>query len=338
MEHAPLGRTGMPVSRISLGTMTFGFQCDEATSVQIMDKALELGITFLDTSDIYPLADDKTTLGASEEIMGRWLKRHRDDVILATKCGIPMGTNPWNQGGSRKHIVEAVDASLRRLQTDYIDLYMQHRFDPSTPAEETLRAMDDLVHSGKVRYIGVSNSLAYQLARALGTSDVLRVARYQSVQTRYNLLFRAIERELVPLCREEQISITPYNPLAGGLLTGKHSASGPAEGTRFTHGAFAPTIYKTRYWQDDKLEVVDRMRPLAERAGIPMGQMAIAWVLSNPAVTSAICGASRADQLELAAAAADTKLDDDLLTQLDELTRHYRQDEEFGSFIDKRKS
>jgi aryl-alcohol dehydrogenase-like predicted oxidoreductase len=219
MEHARLGRTGLQVSRLCLGTMTFGLQCDEETAVAILDRAAEGGIDFLDTSDAYPLGGDLSTRGVTEEIVGRWLHGKRDRFIVATKCFAPTGPAPFDGGNSRKHILAAVDASLRRLQTDYIDLYQLHGYDQATPIDETLGALDDLLRQGKVRYTGCSNFLTYQLVRAIGRSETLRLARFDSVQPRYNLLFRQIEREMLPFCREDGVGVIPYNPIAGGLLS-----------------------------------------------------------------------------------------------------------------------
>src|SRR5215217_7735415 len=230
MQHVRLGRTGLPVSRLCLGTMTFGLQCDEPTSMAILDAAAEAGITFLDTADVYPLGGRGAEAGRTEEIVGRWLKGRREDVVLATKCAGAMSRRRWDRGGSRKHILDAVDASLRRLSTDYIDLYQLHSDDPETPLDETLAAFDHLVAVGKVRYVGCSNYSAWRLARAVGRSEVLGLQRYDSVQPRYNLLFRSFERDLLPLCESEGIGVIPYNPLAGGFLTGKHRSGSPTEG------------------------------------------------------------------------------------------------------------
>lgn len=321
MEHRRLGRTGLHVSRLCLGTMTFGLQCDEPTSVAIMDHAAEGGVTFFDTADVYPLGGDTSTAGRTEEIVGRWLHGKRKDYILATKCFGKMGPNPWDQGSSRKHIMDAVDASLRRLQTDYIDLYQLHGPDPQTPIDETLRALDDLVQSGKVRYVGCSNFMAYQVARALGRSEALGVARFDSVQPRYNLLFRQIERELLPLCAEEGVGVIPYNPIAGGLLSGKHRNDAP-EG-RFTLGT-AGKMYQDRYWHDREFATVDELRPLADEAGMSLVQLAVAWVLANPVITAPIIGASKPGQLDDSLKALETPLSADLKQQLDELTTPYR--------------
>jgi aryl-alcohol dehydrogenase (NADP+) len=324
MEHTRLGRTGLQVSRLCLGTMTFGLQCDEPASVAILDRAAEGGIDFLDTSDAYPLGGDLSTRGITEEILGRWLRGKRDRFIVATKCFAPTGPAPFDGGNSRKHVLAAVDASLRRLQTDYIDLYQLHGYDPATPIDETLGALDDLVHQGKVRYTGCSNFLTYQLVRAIGRSETLRLARFDSVQPRYNLLFRQIEREMLPFCAEEGVGVIPYNPIAGGLLSGKHSRTAPPpEGTRFTLGS-AAEAYQDRYWHDREFDTVEVLRQLAEKAGVSLVTLAVAWVLANEAVTAPIVGASRPDQLDASLAAAEFRLDDDLKRQLDEATREYR--------------
>ncbi len=324
MEHARLGRTGLQVSRLCLGTMTFGLQSDEGTAVAILDRAAEGGIDFIDTSDAYPLGGDLSTRGITEEILGRWLKGKRDRFIVATKCFAPTGPAPFDAGNSRKHIMAAVDASLRRLQTDYIDLYQLHGFDPATPIDETLGALDDLVHQGKVRYTGCSNFLTYQLVRAIGRSETLRLARLYSVQPRYNLLFRQIEREMLPFCREEGVGVIPYNPIAGGLLSGKHSRSAPpAEGTRFTLGT-AAGAYQDRYWHDSEFDTVDELRQLADQAGVNLVTLSVAWVLANEAITAPIIGASRPGQLDSTLAATEPVFDDDLKRQLDDRTHQYR--------------
>jgi 1-deoxyxylulose-5-phosphate synthase len=324
MEHVRLGRTGLQVSKLCLGTMTFGLQCDEPTSVSILDRAAEGGIDFLDTSDVYPLGGDLSTQGRTEEIVGRWLQGKRQRFVVATKCFGRTGPSPFDSGNSRKHILDAVDGSLRRLQTDYIDLYQLHGFDRATPIDETLGTLDDLVRQGKVRYVGCSNFLTYQLVRAVGRSETLRVARFDSVQPRYNLLFRQIEREMLPFCEEEGVGVIPYNPLAGGLLTGKHArGTAPTEGTRFTLGN-AASRYQERYWHDGDFDTVARLLPLAEEAGTSLVTLAVAWVLAHPAVTAPIIGASRPDQLAASLAAAEFTLEHDLKHRLDELTHHYR--------------
>jgi 1-deoxyxylulose-5-phosphate synthase len=312
------------VSRLCLGTMTFGLQSDEATGFAIMDRAAEAGVDFLDSSDAYPLGGDLASRGRTEEIIGRWMLGKRERFIIATKCFAPTGPAPFDAGNSRKHIMSAVDASLRRLQTDYIDLYQLHGYDLDTPIDETLGALDDLVHSGKVRYIGCSNFLTYQLVRAIGRSETLRLARFDSVQPRYNLLFRQIERDMLPFCEEDGVGVIPYNPIAGGLLSGKHSGSAPpTEGSRFTLG-WAGQMYQERYWNERAFETVEALRKLADQAGISLVTLSVAWVLANKAITAPIIGASRPEQLDASLAAAEYKLDPDLKRQMDELTYEYR--------------
>ena len=323
MDHVRLGRTGLQVSRLCLGTMTFGYQCDEATSVAILNAATESGITFLDTADVYPLGGGLDTVGRTEEIVGRWLAGRRDSVILATKCVGRMGPHPWQQGASRRHILDAIEGSLRRLGTDHIDLYQLHSFDPNVTHDETLGALDQLVRDGKVRYIGCSNYLASQLARSIGRSEALDLVRFDSVQPRYNLLYRNCERELFPLCLEDGVGVIPYNPLAGGFLTGKHRPGAPTEGTRFTLGTAAQN-YQNRYWNERDFAMVEMLRSLADDAGMSLAQLAVAWCLAQPAITSPIIGASRPEQLAEPVAALDCRLDNDLMARLDELTADYR--------------
>jgi 1-deoxyxylulose-5-phosphate synthase len=324
MEHIRLGRTGLQVSRICLGTMTFGLQCDEDVSRAILDAAAGAGVDFLDAADVYPLGGSLETVGRTEEIVGRWLKGRRDQFVVATKCVGRMGPRRWDQGASRKHVLAAIEGSLRRLGTDYVDLYQLHAYDPQTPIDETLEALDLIVRSGKARYVGCSNFLAYQVARAIGRSEALRLVRFESVQPRYNLLFRQIERELLPLCVEEGVGVIPYNPLAGGLLTGKHDrAAPPAEGSRFTLGT-AGGMYQQRYWHDREFATVDALRPIAAEAGVSLTTLAVAWVLAHPAVTSAIVGASRPEQLADSVAAVDAPLDAAVKERLDGLTAEFR--------------
>jgi 1-deoxyxylulose-5-phosphate synthase len=323
MEHTHLGRTGLVVSRLCLGTMTFGDQCDEESSFAILEKAFEGGITFLDTADVYPLGGGPDLVGRTEDIVGQWMRGKRDDVLVATKCFGATSSRPWDRGNSRHHVASAIEASLRRLRTDHVDLYQLHGWDRHTPIDETLEALDDVVRSGKARYIGCSNFLAYQLARSLGRSEVLRTARFDSVQPRYNLLFRQIERELLPLCQEEGIGVIPYNPLAGGFLTGKHQREVRPEDGRFTLGN-AGSMYQERYWHDREFDTVEALRPLAADAGMSLAQLAVAWVLAQPAVTSPIIGASRPEQLDDCLRALETPLDADLLARLDDLTTEYR--------------
>jgi aryl-alcohol dehydrogenase-like predicted oxidoreductase len=324
MLHVRLGRTGLPVSRLCLGTMTFGLQCDEPASVAILNRAAEGSITFLDTADAYPLGGTAETVGLTEEILGRWLRGRRQDFVVATKCFGATGPRPWDRGLSRKHILDALDASLKRLQTDYVDLYQAHHPDPDTPIDETLRAFDDVVRAGKARYVGCSNYAAWQTAQALGRSDVLGLARFETVQPRYNLLFRQMERELFPLCADEGLAVIPYNPIAGGLLSGKHRRdAGPTAGTRFTLGT-AARRYQERYWHEREFDTIEALRGLAAEAGMSLVQLAVAWVLANPVVTAPIVGASRPEQLDDLLAAAGKTLDPALRARLDELTVEYR--------------
>ena len=318
------GRTGLVVSRLTLGTMTFGLQCDEDTSIRILDAAADSGITFLDTADVYPLGGTLDHVGRTEEIVGRWLKGKRGRFILATKGAGAMGPDPWDKGNSRKHLLDAIDASLKRLGTDYVDLYQIHHDDHETPLEETVEALDAIVKSGRARYVGASNLLAWRLALALGRSDARGLARFASIQPRYSLLFREMERELLPLALAEGVAVIPYNPLAGGLLTGKHkSTQGPAAGTRFTVGN-AGSMYQQRYWHEREFRTIEAIRKLAAEAGHSMTSLSVAWVLAHPAITSAIIGASRPDQLKDSIAGAALKLDPALKAKLDELTTEYR--------------
>ncbi|HEY0466704.1 MAG TPA: aldo/keto reductase [Polyangiaceae bacterium] len=324
MQTTALGNTGLSVSRLVLGTMTFGLQTDEETSRAILDIAAEGGVNFLDAADVYPLGGGLPTVGRTEEIVGRWLKGKRERFIVATKAVGKVGPSPWDQGASRKHLLDAIDHSLRRLGTDYVDLYQLHSDDKLTPLEETVEALDVIVRSGKARYIGVSNFLAYRLALALGHADAQHLTRFVSVQPRYNLLFREIERELLPLAKEQGIAVIPYNPLAGGLLTGKHQQkTGPTPGTRFTLGSAAER-YQDRYWHDRQFATVAAYQKLVTDRGLSPTTVAVAWVLANPTITAPIIGASRPEQLRDTLKAAELKLDPELLTKLNELTLEYR--------------
>ncbi|HJN93849.1 MAG TPA: aldo/keto reductase, partial [Dehalococcoidia bacterium] len=297
MRYRRMGRTGLRVSEICLGTMTFGFQTEQAEAFRIMDAARDGGGNFIDTADVYPIGSDD--VGTTEEIVGAWLRTQaRDSVVLATKCRGAMGPGPNDSGLSRGHILDAVDASLKRLGTDYIDLYQMHFSDTKTPIDETLRALDDVVRSGKVRYIGVSNYRAYELAKALGVSAQLGLTRFDCDQPRYNILYREIESEVLPLCREEGVGIIAYNPLAGGFLTGKYDGVDDLqEGTRFTLGSAGPR-YRARYWDQAQFEGVSRLKKYFTEREVSLTHAAVAWVLAQDGVTSAIVGASRAEQVE----------------------------------------
>lgn len=319
MQKRKMGKHGLEVSALCLGTMTFGLQVDEKSSRDILDKAVDHRVSFMDTADAYPLGGDVSTIGETEAIIGRWMKDkgNRDEVILATKCFAPTKRGLNNMGLSRKHIIDAVDASLRRLQTDYIDLYQSHGFDPNTPIEESLRAFDDLVTAGKVRYVGCSNYPAWRLGEALRAAERIGVAGYACLQPRYNLLYREIETELLPLCVDQGVGVIVYNPLAGGFLSGKYKPNqAPEEGTRFTLGTAAER-YQARYWQDSQFQAVETLKEIVLAKGLDLVSVAVAWVLSQPGITSAIIGASRPDQLDSNIAALSVEFDDELTQACD---------------------
>lgn len=320
MRIKQLGRTGLKVSEICLGTMTFGHQSDEAAAFAILDRAVESGVTFLDTADAYPVPPTVETAGRTEEILGKWLRGKRDRFVVATKCRIKVGPGPNDEGLSRVHIHRAVEASLRRLGTDYIDLYQAHAPDLATPLEETLRAFDDLVRQGKVRYLGCSNFSAWQTALALGLSDRLGLERFCSVQPRYNLLFRDIEAELLPLCRDQGLGAIVYNPLAGGFLTGKYKKlDDPSPGGRFALGGKTGPLYRDRYWKETQLEEVRKLDAYFAGRGKKLTPVAVAWVLGQPGVTCAIVGASRPEQLADSLAGKDLNMDAEEMAVCDEV-------------------
>src|SRR5215831_225517 len=306
MEYVCLGTTGLKVSRICLGTMTYGSKkwrewvLDEEESRPFIRRALELGINFFDTADLY-------SLGASEEILGRALQdfAQRDRVVIATKVFNPMGDDPNQRGLSRKHIRESIDASLRRLRTDHVDLYQIHRFDYETSIDETLQALDDVVRAGKALYIGASSMHSWQFAKMLYASDRLGLARFATMQNHYNLVYREEEREMLPLCREEGIGVIPWSPLARGFVAGNRRAQDFGDTTRAKSDQYA----KDLYFQPSDFPVVDRVTRIAESRGIPNAQVALAWVLHQPGITAPIIGATRMQHLEDAVAAMSLKLD-----------------------------
>jgi aryl-alcohol dehydrogenase-like predicted oxidoreductase len=325
MQHVKFGKTGISVSRLCLGTMTFGLQTEEAESRAIMDRAAEGGIDFFDTADVYPLGGGTEIAGRTEEIVGRWLKGKRSRFIVATKAVGQMGPSAWDKGSSRKHLLDAIDASLKRLGTDYVDLYQLHGDDPDTPLDETVAALHTIVESGRARYVGVSNFLAYRLALALGRADMLRATRFVSIQPRYNLLFRQIERELLPLALDEGLAVIPYNPLAGGLLTGKYRLDETPREGRFTDSVGrAGGMYQKRYWHEREFTTTTKLQKIAAESGTSLTTLAIAWTLTNPAITAPIIGASRAAQLDDSLAAADHRLDDALKSAFDDATIEFR--------------
>jgi len=298
VQTRSLGRTGLKVTPLCLGTMTFGNQADEQTSFAILDRAFSAGVRFIDTADMYPLGGGLELVGRTETIVGHWLAGRRQEVVLATKCFGTMGEGPNDRGLSRKHVMQAVEDSLRRLGTDYLDLYQAHQFDETVPLEETLEAFSDLVRQGKVRYVGVSNWRAWQVAKAMGLKEKSGLAPIASVQPRYNLLFRMVEDELVPYCREAGIGIIPYNPLAGGLLTGRYRPGQDIEaGTRFALRQ-AGELYRGRYWHEPTFSAVERYRAWCQEHGRDLATTAVQWVLCQPGITAPILGASRPEQLE----------------------------------------
>ena len=287
MEYRKLGSSGLQVSVVGLGTNNFGGRIDEAQSVAVVRQALDEGINFIDTANIYGR-------GVSEERIGVALKGLREDVLIATKVSGAMGDGPNSKGNSRHHIMEQVDASLSRLQTDYIDLYQMHFPDSSTPIEETLRALDDLVHQGKIRYIGCSNFSAWQTCEAVWTSRSLNLIPFVSVQPEYSMLSRGVERELIPFCKEYNLGVLPYFPLASGFLTGKYRRGEPVpDGTRLASNARA----QERTLTDANFAMLERLENFAEEQGHPMVELAIAWLLSNSSVSSVIAGATKTDQV-----------------------------------------
>ena len=308
MQYRTLGNTGAKVSVIGLGANNFGGRNDEASSFRVLDQALDLGVNFIDTADYY-------NFGESEKVIGKWLKGRRNSVILATKFEMALDDSPHNHGASRYHMFNAVEDSLRRLQTDHIDLYQVHWPDPNTPIEETLRGLDDLVKQGKVRYFGSSNFSALTLSEALWTSRYHNLNRFVSEQCYYNLLKRGVEKELVPYCASKGLSVIPYFPLESGLLTGKYRRNAPIPaGTRMAAGEF----YQ-RSMTDKNFDIVEKLAALAEERGRTVAELAIAWLLANPTVCSVIAGASRPEQVSQNVAAADWVLTPDDLDAVDDI-------------------
>jgi len=322
MEYRRLGGSGLEVSVLGLGTNAFGKRADEAASIRIIDRALDCGVNFIDTANIYAGTE-------SERIIGQALeggKRHR--VVLATKAGHKTGKGPNGQGASRLHLMRELEESLRRLKTDYIDLYQIHTFDPHTPLEETLRTLDDMVRAGKVRYIGASNYAAWELMKALGVSDRGGFVRYVSIQNSYSLADRTPERELVPLCLDQGVGIIPYYPLAGGILTGKYSSpvAVPAGSRAETDPNFQ------RYLKDKYLQLGRKVSQFAAESGLSPGVLSLAWLKERPAVSTVIVGATRAEQLDENLKCVDVVLDEEVRRALDEMSRPFVHDEPFSAF------
>jgi len=306
MEYRNLGCSGLKVSEIGLGGNNFGWWADEQTSVSVINHAIDAGINFIDTADVY----DR---GHSEEFIGQAIKDKRDRVLIATKFGSPMGEGPNERGGSRYYITKAVEASLRRLQTDYIDLYQIHFPDTTTPIEETLRTLDDIIRAGKIRYIGCSNFAAWQLCEALWTSKVCNLPSFVTVQPRYNMFDRQIERELVPCCQSYSIGVIPYSPLAGGFLTGKyHRGEDPPDGRLSRQMSAGNGLFKDDNW--DKLA---KLEAFASEHGHTMGELAIAWLLSRPWLSTVIAGARKVEQVSANVASAQWKLTPEEIAEVD---------------------
>jgi aryl-alcohol dehydrogenase-like predicted oxidoreductase len=305
VEYVRLGSTGLKVSRICLGTMTYGtsqwrpWVLDEGDSRPFLKRALDHGINFFDTADMY-------SRGMSEEVVGRALKEWstRASTVSATKVYYPMGDGPNDRGLSRRHLFDAIDASLRRLGTDYVDLYQIHRFDRDTPIHETLEALHDIVKAGKARYIGASSMYAWQFAKMLSVADAHGWTRFASMQNHYNLIYREEEREMLPLCRAEGIGVIPWSPLARGFLAGNRRKEDRGETTRAKTDTYAHELY----YSDADFAVADRVAELAGRRGLTPAQIALAWLLSKPGVTAPIIGASRMAHLDEAVAALDARL------------------------------
>ncbi|MBN2061014.1 MAG: aldo/keto reductase [Deltaproteobacteria bacterium] len=310
MKLRKLGRTGLKVSPICLGTMTMGSQVAEAESIEIIRSAIDMGINFLDTADGY-------SRGKSEDIIGKAVKGNRDSVVIATKVGAQLPPDP-GVNLSRKYILKTIEDSLRRLQTDYIDLYYCHFPDYDTPLDETLRAMDDLVRQGKVRYIGCSNFKAWMLCKALWVSDRYRLARFDCIEPPYNLLTRDIEFELLPLCESEGIGVCVFNPLAGEMLTGRHEFGKPPAEGRFTLEDMGK-MYMQRYWNEKNFEAVERFKKLAVKHGLTLAQFAMAWILNNSTITSVLSGVTTVQQLEENLKAVEVVLTEEDLKVCDEM-------------------
>ncbi|MFF2481169.1 aldo/keto reductase [Paenibacillus sp. NPDC058071] len=321
MKFNRLGNSGLQVSALGLGTNSFGSRADERASASIIDCALANGINFLDTANIYSGTE-------SETIIGRALAGRRDQAILATKAGLPRGDGPNDRGSSRRHLQLELEGSLRRLKTDYVDLYQIHTFDPNTPLEETLRALDDMVRAGKVRYIGASNYAAWELMKALGISDRFGLNRFVSMQTSYSLADRTPERELVPLCLDQGLGIIPYFPLAGGILTGKYNAGDSApDGSRAqTNPGFA------RFFRDSNLELGRNVGELAQQLGCTPAALSLSWLMHKPVVSTTIVGATSASQLESNLQSVALKLEAPVLEQLDAISVSFRDGEPFALY------
>ena len=316
-----LGRTGLEVSRLCLGTMTFGWTTDETSAFAIMDAATAAGITFFDTANVYSRWVDGNVGGESEAVIGKWLaaRGHRHEIVIATKVRAHMWDGHNGEGLSRGHIIKAVEDSLRRLQTDYIDLYQAHWYDDRTPVDETLAAFDTLIASGKVRYIGASNHPAWRLMKALWRSDAQQVARYESLQPHYNLLHRGeYETDLREVCADQQLGVLPYSPLAAGFLTGKYTRD---DRHKVESGFSGRVQHLLR--EDKAHDVVDVVREIAAEHDVPAAQVALAWLMAKPTVTAPIVGARTVDQIEAVAGALHLRLTENEIKRLDEVSQGF---------------
>jgi len=309
MEYRRLGNSGLKVSAVGLGGNNFGWWADEQTSIPVIHHVIDAGINFLDTADVY-------ARGQSEEFIGKAIKGKRTNLIIATKFANQMGDDPNEKGGSRRYIMQAVDASLKRLQTDYIDLYQMHVPDQTTPMGETLRALDDLIRAGKVRYIGCSNFAAWQMCEAIWISRTNNFSTFISTQPMYNLLSRQIERELVPCCQHYGIGIIPYSPLASGFLTGKYrQGETPPEGARLSGSD--PRFQ--RMFNDANWNKLGKLESWAKEHGHTVGELAIAWLLAKPMVSTVIAGARKHEQVDANVAAGDWKLTSEEVAEVEAL-------------------
>ncbi len=310
MNYRPLGKTGLQVSSLCLGTMTFGAEADEAASTAMYHRSRELGINVFDCANVY-------AKGRSEEILGKLTAGHRDDVLITSKAGLPAGTDQNARGLSRRHIMLSVEASLKRLNTDRLDLYFLHRYDERTPIEEALRALDDLQRHGKIVYPAISNSAAWQIARAMGISAREGWARFECVQPMYNLVKRQAEVEILPMCASEQLGVFSYSPLGGGLLSGKYTRSQKPENGRLRENR----LYAARYGeQPEYFEAAERFNQFAAQRGFHPAALAVAWVMSHPAVTAPIVGARSLAQLESSLDALNIPMTPELRGEISALT------------------
>lgn len=328
MKYRLLGSSGLMVSRLALGTMTFGvaeWGCDEKEAHRIMKKYMDSGGNFLDTADVY-------AGGKAEEIIGNFLPNiSRDQVIIASKCYFPVSNTPNAYGLSRKHIIDSCELSLKRMRTDYIDLYYIHGPDPFTPLEETMRALDDLIRQGKIRYLGCSNLFSWQIAKAVGISSQMKLEKLVAAQYLYNLIHRELEREVIPCAMDHGLGLVSYSPLGGGLLTGKYKGmTEPAKGTRL---AFRTQIDGPRFWHSKGFKTVEILEEISKKFGIPMEKLAIGWPLKRKFVSSVIIGVKNQEQLEANLEMGDWDLPDEVWNEIEEKTRP---DEEYLTWFNKR--